>query len=77
MEALNNVEQSYQKLLMAQSNSKQQPSSGKVNTSFSVSVSFWINFLRYKYVLLLSEYRGLQKKLKRFKLLSPLLASYL
>ena len=40
MEALNNVEQSYQKVLRAHSNSKQQPTPAKSNTSFAVSVSF-------------------------------------
>ena len=40
MDALNNVEQSYQKLLRAQTNSKQESTSTKTNSSLSVSVSF-------------------------------------
>ena len=40
MEALNQAEQSYQKLLKAPANSKQQSSLAKSDTSLSVSVSF-------------------------------------
>ena len=42
MEALSTVEQSYQKILKAQENSKQQSTTAKSDTSLSVSVSLQI-----------------------------------